>query len=152
MVVSYNVEILHEEQMFQPPFPPLRFVQQNRFFLIFLKEIHLILVERLRSMTIDSSISYSESRIGGFDVHSNNGGFMGEEINLYHDEVAYTRPIQALDNASFSFSAITTLLYNIRLLPYINCFCKEVNVCCITASRFLRKKTTHLYLLFPARY
>ncbi|KJH43814.1 hypothetical protein DICVIV_10186 [Dictyocaulus viviparus] len=46
---------------------------------------------RIRSMTVDSSVSYDESRVGGFDVHSESGTSTAEEINLHHDEVAYNR-------------------------------------------------------------
>ncbi|CAB3399265.1 unnamed protein product [Caenorhabditis bovis] len=42
-----------------------------------------------RANTIDSAVSYSESRIGQFDVvHDDNSSVM----NLNHDEVAYNRP------------------------------------------------------------
>ncbi|KAK6760285.1 hypothetical protein RB195_021676 [Necator americanus] len=47
---------------------------------------------RLRTMTLDSSVSATESRVGGFDVHHDDGNSTAEEINLHHDEVAYVRP------------------------------------------------------------
>ncbi|KAH7732247.1 Protein C18B2.5 a [Aphelenchoides avenae] len=47
---------------------------------------------RLRSFTIDSQVSVAETRYGSFDVHDNDGNYKGEELDLYHDEVAYIRP------------------------------------------------------------
>ncbi|RCN30515.1 hypothetical protein ANCCAN_23709 [Ancylostoma caninum] len=43
-------------------------------------------------MTFDSAVSGAESRVGGFDVHQDDGTYSAEEINLHHDEVAYIRP------------------------------------------------------------
>ncbi|CAJ0609197.1 unnamed protein product [Cylicocyclus nassatus] len=48
--------------------------------------------DRLRTMTYDSIVSTAESRVGGFDVHNEDGTYTGDEINLNHNEVAYVRP------------------------------------------------------------
>ncbi|KAI1732131.1 hypothetical protein Ddc_00983 [Ditylenchus destructor] len=49
-------------------------------------------IYRTRSNTLDSLISVAESRYGSFDVHDADGHIRNEEINLFHDEVAYLRP------------------------------------------------------------
>ncbi|KAI1725635.1 hypothetical protein DdX_02305 [Ditylenchus destructor] len=49
-------------------------------------------IYRTRSNTLDSLISVAESRYGSFDVHDAEGHTRNDEINLFHDEVAYVRP------------------------------------------------------------
>ncbi|CAD6190544.1 unnamed protein product [Caenorhabditis auriculariae] len=47
---------------------------------------------RGRTNTLDSSVSFAESRVGGFDVHDEHDQYTGSDINLSHNEVAYDRP------------------------------------------------------------
>ncbi|CAJ0933848.1 unnamed protein product, partial [Mesorhabditis belari] len=48
-------------------------------------------VRRGSEMTIDSSVSMTESRFGDFPVHDSEGHMQSQEVNLEHDEVAYER-------------------------------------------------------------
>ncbi|PAV84360.1 hypothetical protein WR25_20815 [Diploscapter pachys] len=75
---------------------------------------------RIRTMTVDSTVSMGvESRIGEFNVHDEDGRFTGDEINIYHDEVAYVRPEETTiysTEASKRQSIHTGETYNLRQL------------------------------------
>uniref|UniRef100_A0A7E4VET5 EH domain-containing protein n=1 Tax=Panagrellus redivivus TaxID=6233 RepID=A0A7E4VET5_PANRE len=58
--------------------------------------------QRSRSWTFDSSVSASESRVGGFDLVDANDTPQPQDINLYHGEVAYYRPLEDYDPSDHS--------------------------------------------------
>lgn len=91
-VVSNGSAAKHYDAYGSEPHPDYEDEKSDHFNLNHQYPVRPVIAHRDRSNTIDSAASYAESRFGQFDVHDDHDRYLGEEINLHHNEVAYERP------------------------------------------------------------